>query len=97
MESPTVRLALTLSGLERSKSLRFFPAIISHKGTELGHMLLLDINRKSYVGSLNVLFDMTKSDLERLGSMLPVFQSLMSRKAIELRHMLLLVFNTNKK
>ena len=35
---------------QRSKSLRFL-SLISCKGAELGHMLLLKLNRKAYMGS----------------------------------------------
>ncbi len=43
---------LTLNDFEwaKSRSLRF-RSIISRKGAELGHMLLLNINRKAYMGS----------------------------------------------
>ena len=38
---------LLLSDLERSKSMSLiFRSIISRKGAELGHMLLLNMNRK---------------------------------------------------
>ncbi len=40
-------------------------ALISCKATELGPMLLLNINRKSYLGSLVALSHLTFSDLER--------------------------------
>ena len=43
---------LTLSDLERSNSKSLgFQSLISCKGAELGHMLLLNINRKAYMGS----------------------------------------------
>ncbi len=43
---------LTLSDLERSKSRSLrFRSILTHKGAELGHILLLNINRKAYMGS----------------------------------------------
>ncbi len=41
---------LTSSELERSKPLRF-RRVISQKGAELGHMLLLNINMKAYMRS----------------------------------------------
>ncbi len=46
MESQMTLLHLTLSDIERS--LRF-QRLISRKATVLGHMLLLNINRKSYM------------------------------------------------
>ncbi len=78
---------LTLSDPERSKSRSLiFRSIISGKGAELGHMLLLNISRKAYMGSqlvwlylilliLKVNFKVTR---------------LISRKRAELGHMLLL-------
>ncbi len=58
--------AFYLSELERSlsRSLRF-QRLISRKAAELGHMLLLNTNRKSYVGSPIPLSHLTLSDLER--------------------------------
>ena len=54
---------LTLSDLERlnSRSLRF-PALLSYNGAELGHMLLLNINRKAYMGSPETLLHLTLKD-----------------------------------
>ena len=52
MGSPMALSHLTLSDLERSKSrLLRYRSIISGKGAELGHMLLLNINRKAYMRS----------------------------------------------
>ncbi len=49
MENPMTPSHLTLSNLERSKSRSLiFRSPISCKGAELGHMLLLNINRKPY-------------------------------------------------
>ncbi len=80
MGSPMALLHLTLSDLERSRSRRFlvkvthtskpyisprFWRIISHTGAELGLMLLLNIDRKPYIGSPMALPHLTLSDLER--------------------------------
>ncbi len=60
---------LTLSDLERSvsRSLRF-QSIMSRKGAELGHMLLLNINRKPFMWSQVTLSHLALSDLERVKS-----------------------------
>ncbi len=52
MTSPMTSSHLPLSDLERpnSRSLRF-RRLMSSKGAELGHMLLLNIDRKAYMGS----------------------------------------------
>ena len=53
MASLMTPLLLTLSKLERSKSRSLvFQSLISHKGAEVGPMLLLTINRKTYMASL---------------------------------------------
>ncbi len=60
MASPMTPSHLNLSGCERSesRSLRF-PSTISRKGAELGHVLLLTINRKPYgVSSDTITFDL---------------------------------------
>ncbi len=46
-----------------SRSLRF-RKLISRKGAELGHMLLLNINRKPYMASPMTLSHLTLNDLE---------------------------------
>ncbi len=52
MGSPTAPSHLTLRDLERAKSRSFrFRSIISRKGAELSHMLLLSVNWKPYMGS----------------------------------------------
>ncbi len=52
MEGPKTPSHLTLSDLERSKSRSLrFRSIISCKGVELGHVLLLKVNRKPCMGS----------------------------------------------
>ncbi len=61
---------VTLSDLERSKSRslgfeRLKCAGISCKGSELSHVLLLNINRKPYMGIPKPLSHLTLSDLER--------------------------------
>ncbi len=48
MESPIAPLHLTFKGLERPRSSLF----IRYTGAELGRMLLLNTNRKSYVENL---------------------------------------------
>ncbi len=58
-------------------------------------MLLLNINRKPYIGSPITLSHLTLSDLERSISRSLRFQRFISHKAAELGHMLLL--NTNRK
>ena len=51
MGSPLVLLHLTLVTLKgQSRSLRF-RKVISAKGAELGHVLLLNTNSKSHMGS----------------------------------------------
>ncbi len=56
----------TLSDLEKSnsRSLRF-RNLASRKGAELGHVFLLNINRKTYMGSPMALLHLTLSDIER--------------------------------
>ncbi len=65
------------------------------KGSELGHMLLLDINRKAYMWSPMTLSHLTLGDVESSHSRSLRFQSLISRKGAELVPMLLL--NSNMK
>ena len=66
MGSPTKLSHMTLSDLERSnsRSLKFW-SLISRKGAELGHMLLLNFNRKACILSPKTLSHLTLSDLER--------------------------------
>ncbi len=94
--SPMTLSYLTLSDLEKSnsRSLRF-RSLLSRKRAELGHMFLLNINRKPYVGSPMALSDLTLSDLEKSTSKSLRYQRLIYRKAAELGHMLLL--DTNRK
>ncbi len=78
---------LTLSDVQRSNSRSLtFCSLIYHKGAELGHMLLLNINRKAYVGSPMTLSHLTLSDLERSKSRSLKFRKLISRKGAELGH-----------
>ena len=49
MASPMTSSLFTLSDLERSFR---FQSLISHKGVELGPLLLLTINREPYMASL---------------------------------------------
>ena len=52
MESPMTPSNLTLRDIKRSKSGSLeFRTFISCKRSELGHMLLLKIDRKAYMGS----------------------------------------------
>ena len=63
---------MTLSGLERSKWRSLgFQSLISRKGTKLGPMLLLSINRKPYTGSPMTSSLLILSDLERSKSWSP--------------------------
>ncbi len=95
MESSVTPSHLTLNDLERSnsRSLRFWN-FVSCKGAELGHMVLLNINKKPYMGSPMTLYYIWPwVTLERLISRLLRFQRLICHKAAVLGHMLLL--NTN--
>ncbi len=79
---------LTLSDLERSNSRSLkFRSPISCKGAELGHMLLLNINRKAYMGSQMTLSHLILSDLKRSSSRSLRFEALYIVK--ELGHILL--------
>ena len=80
---------LTLSDSERSKLRSLIFRSISHKGEELGHMLLLNINRKSYMGSPSVWLNFI------LGTLKGQCQGHSDCEGAELGHMLLL--NTNRK
>ncbi len=72
---------LTLSDLERSNSRSLtFQSLISCNGAGLGYMLLLNINRKAYMGSPMTLSHLTLSDLERSKSRSLKFRTLISRK-----------------
>ncbi len=63
MGSPMTLSYLNLSDLERSKSSHSdFNVLYLVKGTELGHMLLLNIYRKAYMFIDVITFDF--SDLE---------------------------------
>ncbi len=75
-----------------SRSIRF-QSVISRKGSKLGPMLLLTINRKPYIASPMTPSLLTLSDLERSKSRSLRFQSLISRKGAELGPMLLLTTN----
>ena len=51
MGSPMAPSLMTLSDLKRSKSRSLrLQSLISHRGAELDHMLLLTVNRKPYTG-----------------------------------------------
>ena len=85
---------LTLSDLETSKSRSFrFRSLMSCKGAELGHMLLLNINRKPCMGSPMTPSHLTLSDLEKSKSRSLIFRRIISRKGAEWGHMLLLNIN----
>ncbi len=79
-----------LSDVERSmlKSLRFLK-LISRKKAQLGHMLLLNINRKPYRESPMTVSRLTLSYLERSKSRSLRFRSIISCKGAELGYMLL--------
>ncbi len=65
---------LTLSDLERSKSMSLrFRSLICYKAAEFGHMLLLNINRKSYMGSPVTLSHLTFSDLKGHSDSKPLY------------------------
>ncbi len=85
-----------LSDLDRSRSRSFgCQKLISRNRAELGHMLLLNINRKQCMGGPMTPSHLSLSDLERSKSRSITFRSLISRKGAELGHMLLL--NINRK
>ncbi len=80
------------------QKLFFEPATIAIKAATLhnkGHMLLLNINRKPYMGSPMTLSYLTLSDPEKCKARLLRFRSSISAKGAELGHMLLL--NINRK
>ena len=82
---------LTLSDLERSNSRSIrFQSVISREGAQLGHMLLLTINRKPYMASPITPSLLTLSDLERSKPKSLRFQSLISRKGGKLGPILLI-------
>ncbi len=83
MGRPMTLSHLTLSDLIQDRS--DFQPLLSCNGAELGHILLLNINRKACMGSSKTLSHLTLSDLERSLR----FRSLISRKGAELVHMLL--------
>ncbi len=76
---------MTLKGQIQGHS-HFAALYIYHKGPELSHMLLLNINRKAYMGSPMTLSHLTLSDLERSKSRALKFRKLLSRKGAELGH-----------
>ncbi len=81
MGSPMTPSHLTLSDLESSKSRSSrVQSLVSHKGRELSHKLLLTINRKPYIRCLMALSHLTLSDLERSKSRSSRFRSLISHK-----------------
>ncbi len=86
-----MRLHLTLVTLkgqrEGHSDFRWF---ISHKGAELGYMLLLDSTRKPCMGNAMTLSHLTLSVFERSTSRSFRFQSIISVKRAKLGHMLLL-------
>ncbi len=88
MALPMTSPLLTLSNLEKSKSLGF-QSLIPRKGAELGPMLLLTVHRKPYMASSITLSVLLLNDLERsLG-----FQCLISHKGAELGPMVLLTIS----
>ncbi len=72
---------LTLSDLERSNSRSLtFQCLISCKGAELVHLLLLNLNRKAYMESPITASNMTLSVLKRSKSGSLSFRRLISCK-----------------
>ncbi len=63
---PNTMITFDLSGIESRmpKSLRFLKAYIP-KGAKIGHMLLLNSNRKTYIGDPMTLSHLTLNDIER--------------------------------
>ncbi len=59
-------------------------------------LVLLDIGRKSYMGSPMVPLDLTLSDLERLNSRSSRFQGLISREGASIGPMLILTINRKR-
>ncbi len=85
--------------LERSKSrsLRFW-SIMFHKGAELGHMLLLNINRKAYMGSPFGAITFDLSDLQRSMLRPPmIFESFYIRQRSWVRPHVSIISNVNRK
>ncbi len=67
-------ITFDFSDLERSMSRSFrFGRLISRKGADSGHVLLLNTNKKSHVESLTAPSHLTWSDLERLNSRSLIF------------------------
>ena len=89
-------ITFDLSDIERSvsRSVRFW-RLTPRKGAELGHMLLLNTNRKPYMWSPMTLSHLTLSYLERSISRSLRCQRVISRKGAEVGHMLPL--NINRK
>ncbi len=60
-----IYITFDMGDIERSnsRSLRY-RSFISFKGSELGHMLQLNINRKAYMGSLMVCLRFTVATLK---------------------------------
>ena len=69
-------------------------SLIARKGAELGHKLLLILNRKPYIMSPITPSPLTLSDLQRSKSRSPRFRKLISRKGGYLGSMFLLNINT---
>ncbi len=85
-----------LSDIERPTSLWvIFGSFIAYQTAALGHMLQLNTNRKSYMGSSMALSHLTLSDLKRLKWRSLWFRRLISRIGTELGHLFLL--NTIRK
>ena len=87
---------LTFSDIERLKSRTLrFRSLISCKGAEVGHVLLLKYKQESIYGESIDAITLDLSDLETLMPRLLAFQRLISRKGTDLGHVLLL--NINRK
>ncbi len=84
-------ITFDFNDLERSMSRSLiFGRLISRKGADSGHMLLLNTNKKSHGESLTAPSHLTWGDLERLNSRSFTFLSLICHKGAELGYMLLL-------
>ncbi len=67
-----------------------FLTFIAEKEAELGHMLLLSTNRKSYMGSSATLLDLTLSDIKEFKFKVIHISSVpVPQKGAELGHILL--------
>ncbi len=66
-------------------SIRFFDAYVVCKGAEVGDILQLNTNSKSYIWSPTASLDLTLTDIEGSGSRLTRIQTLITQKPVENR------------